>query len=121
MGLMPDSLADGNSLRSWVLYQVSKLNGDLTGATLTISGTNDALSFSVPKILPSLAGLIIAWFLASCIWYRYASPISDIPGPFLASFSRLWLIQMLRRGKGARELADLHAKYGELLAALREP
>ncbi|KAH8764225.1 cytochrome P450 [Diaporthe sp. PMI_573] len=65
----------------------------------------------VSRILSSLAGLIFAWFLASCIWYRYASPISDIPGPFLASFSRLWLIQALRRGSAPRELADLHEKY----------
>lgn len=113
MGLLPDSLTHGDSLQSWVLYQVSKLNGNITGATLATSGSSEVLSFSLSKILSSLAGLIFAWFLASCIWYRYASPISDVPGPFLASFSRLWLIQTLRRGKGARELADLHAKYGE--------
>jgi hypothetical protein len=113
MGLLPDFITHRDNLPGWIQYQVSKLNGNLTGATLATSGSSEALSFSVSRILSSLAGLIFAWFLASCIWYRYASPISDIPGPFLASFSRLWLIQALRRGRAPRELADLHEKYGE--------
>lgn len=65
------------------------------------------------QIVPTIAFLVFSWYLGSCIWYRYLSPISDIPGPFVATFSRLWLIQMLRGGRGARELAELHQKYGQ--------
>lgn len=112
MGLS-DALNHGDSLQGWILYQVSKLNGNLTVTTLTNAGRSEALSLSFPRILSSFASLFFAWFLGSCIWYRYMSPISNIPGPFLASFSRLWLIQTLRRGKAANELTDLHEKHGE--------
>lgn len=107
MGLFPDGL------HGCILYQVYKLNGNLTDKYLSNAGSCGALSLSDPRILSSFVGLIFAWVLGSCLWYRYMSPISDIPGPFLASFSRLWLIQLLRRGEGARELADLHEKHGE--------
>ncbi|KAI3390560.1 hypothetical protein diail_9200, partial [Diaporthe ilicicola] len=95
-----DFLHYGNSFQGWILYQASKLNGRITGMTLATVGSSGAIF------------VVFAWFLGSCIWYRYFSPISDIPGPILASFSRLWLIRTLRRGKGAIELADLHEKYG---------
>lgn len=113
MGLFPDSSGHGDNLQRWILYQVSKLNGNLTGTTLATADSSGAVSVSFSKILSSFVGLICAWFLGSCLWYRYISPISDVPGPFLASLSRLWLIQLLRRGRGARELAELHEKYGE--------
>lgn len=113
MGLSPDALNHGDSLQGWILYQVSKLNGNLTGMTLTNAGNSEALLFPFSRVLYSFAGLVFAWYFGSCIWYRYMSPISNIPGPFLASFSRLWLIQTLRRGKAASELADLHEKHGK--------
>lgn len=113
MGLFPDSVGHGDNLHQWVLYQVSKLNGNLTGTIFATADSSGAVSVSISSILASFVGLILAWFLGSCIWYRYMSPISDIPGPFLASFSRVWLIQLLRRGRGARELAELHEKHGE--------
>lgn len=113
MGLFPDSLGHGDNLQRWILYQVSKLNGNLNGTTFSTANSSGVVSVSCSRILSSFVGLILAWFLGSCIWYRYMSPISDVPGPFLASFSRVWLIQLLRRGRGARELAELHEKYGK--------
>lgn len=112
MGLFPDSSGHGESLQRWILYHVSKMNGNLTGTNST-ADSSGAVSVSFSRILSSFVGLILAWFLGSCIWYRYMSPISEVPGPFFASFSRIWLIKLLRRGKGARELADLHEKHGE--------
>lgn len=86
----------GDKLQDWVRDQVLRLDGNFT------------------RVVPaSIVGLLLAWFLGSCIWYRYLSPISDIPGPFLASFSRLWLIQSLLRGRSAIELSELHERYGE--------
>lgn len=117
MGLFPDYLGHGDNLQRWILYWVSKLNGNLTSTTLATADSSVVVSISFSRILSSFVGLILAWFLGSCIWYRYMSPISDIPGPFLASFSRLWLIQLLRRGRGARGLVEMHEKYGEQLSA----
>lgn len=113
MGLFSNSFdGHGDSLQDWLRYQVSKLNGNLNN-TIPSSAIRAELSVSMSTILSSVVGLFFAWFLGSCIWYRYLSPISDIPGPFLASFSRLWLIKVLIRGRGAIELADLHETHGE--------
>lgn len=112
MGFLPDVVDQNTSFQGWILQHMSKLNGKLTGTSLFPDGSKNALSFSTPDILSSLAGLVFAWYLGSCIWYHYMSPISDIPGPFWASFSRIWLIRTLRKGRGASELVDLHEKYG---------
>lgn len=90
----------GDHKDSWL----TQLNGNII---------NSIPARDIPTIMSSVASLFIVWFLGSCIWYRYLSPISDIPGPFLASFSRLWLIQSLLRGKSATELSELHEKHGK--------
>lgn len=43
---------------------------------------------------------------------RYFSPLSHIPGPFLASFSRLWHVRYIIRGDQQVVLAKAHEKYG---------
>jgi hypothetical protein len=44
------------------------------------------------------------------LYNRYGRGISDIPGPFLASVSGLWLFVHYLRRKGLEE-RDLHRKY----------
>ncbi|PGG99925.1 hypothetical protein AJ79_08362 [Helicocarpus griseus UAMH5409] len=66
--------------------------------------------------LASLSGLQIAGLLAVavltlCIWRRYLSPISDIPSPFTASFTRLWHIGRILKGDQNLELIRLHEKH----------
>lgn len=116
MGLLPNFVDQITSLQDWILQHYLNLNEDFTSTNLATDISRNILSFSVYEFLCSLAGLVFAWYAGSCLWYRYMSPISDVPGPFLASFSRLWLIQTLRRGRGARELAELHEKYGRYLS-----
>ncbi len=43
---------------------------------------------------------------------RYFSPLRDIPGPFLASFSRLWHVVTISRGKQSIKMLELHRKHG---------
>lgn len=43
---------------------------------------------------------------------RYFSPLSHIPGPFLASFSRLWHMRYIIRGDQQIVLARAHERYG---------
>lgn len=59
-----------------------------------------------------MAVLFVTIYITSCVKYRYFSPISDIPGPFLASFSQLWRIMAMLRGDEIEEFYDLHQKYG---------
>lgn len=61
---------------------------------------------------PQLAGLFAVAVLTLCIWRRYLSPISDIPGPFAASFTRLWHIHRILKGDQNLELIRLHNQHG---------
>lgn len=56
--------------------------------------------------------LLTALFLLS-IKRRYFSPISHIPGPALASFSRLWHLRQVFSGKQNLRLMEQHEKHGK--------
>jgi len=56
--------------------------------------------------------------LYQCGWIIYAKtlhPLSNIPGPFLASVSRLWYVLQLRHGGMDVTQRKLHQKYGPLI------
>lgn len=55
-----------------------------------------------------LVGLVVV----RAIVRRYWTPIRDIPGPFLASFSKLWQVYQLWKGHIEEELIYLHKKHG---------
>ncbi|KAL4898698.1 cytochrome P450 [Aspergillus ambiguus] len=46
---------------------------------------------------------------------RYLSSISDVPGPFLASFSSFWKIQQIINGHIEEEMLALHRKHGDFV------
>lgn len=50
--------------------------------------------------------------LTLCIRRRYFSPLGDIPGPFIASFTRLWHIKAILAGDQNLELIRRHDKHG---------
>ena len=52
--------------------------------------------------------------LCYLIYVRYATPLRSVPGPFLASFTRLWKLQKTLRGDFERTNIELHKKYGEM-------
>lgn len=56
----------------------------------------------------ALAVLIITLL----IYRRYFSPLSGIPGPFFASFSRLWHLHVTYLGNQNEKLAEAHKHYG---------
>lgn len=60
----------------------------------------------------SLIGLAIISLLTVLIKRRYFSPLSDIPGPFFASITRLWQISTLVQGDSINVFYDLHQRYG---------
>lgn len=49
---------------------------------------------------------------AIAIQRRYLSSISDIPGPFLGSFSLLWQLQKIFTKHTERATIDAHKKWG---------
>lgn len=72
---------------------------------------------SVPVVtalleLHSLWALVLVGLVVRAIVRRYWTPIRDIPGPFLASFSKLWQVYQLWKGHIEEELICLHKKHG---------
>ncbi|KAH8892297.1 cytochrome P450 [Thozetella sp. PMI_491] len=63
--------------------------------------------------LPILVGLV----LLRLAYNRYRNGLADIPGPFLASLSDLWLLIHYYRRKGIEEY-DMHRKYNSALLRL---
>ncbi|KAF2443446.1 cytochrome P450 [Karstenula rhodostoma CBS 690.94] len=63
----------------------------------------------------SLTALGVVGLLSLLVWRRYFSAISDIPGPFAASFTRLWHMRRILKGDQNLELIRLHAKHGHFV------
>ncbi|RPA95918.1 cytochrome P450 [Choiromyces venosus 120613-1] len=64
------------------------------------------------QILP----LALLAIVASCVYSRYASPLKKVPGPVLASFSRIWLnVGLVARGDLHGGILDAHRKYGPVV------
>jgi cytochrome P450 len=62
-------------------------------------------------LLPSIVALS-----AAIIGYALLlDPLRSIPGPFLARFSRLWMVYHARRGDMHTTMIALHKKYGKLV------
>lgn len=64
--------------------------------------------FSWPTILLQI--VIVVFSL--CVWSRYFSPLADIPGPFAASFTRLWHLRRIWIGDQNLQVVSLHEKHG---------
>jgi benzoate 4-monooxygenase len=48
-------------------------------------------------------------------YFTSNSSIRDIPGPFAAKFSSLWLLLQARRGRRYLSVEHAHQKYGKLV------
>lgn len=68
-----------------------------------------------------LANLLSPWLLLVLPVLYYLLPylrnwtIRDIPGPFIAKFSNLWLLWQCRHGRRYVAVNDAHQKYGKLV------
>lgn len=70
---------------------------------------------ALPHELPSWSAVgisLLVGIVGGAIWAKYMSPISDIPGPFLASCTRLWHIIRIAAGDQNLRLTELHDKLG---------
>ena len=62
--------------------------------------------------------ILIQVFIAAfsiAVWRRYLSPLADIPGPFVASFTRWWHIRRIYIGDQNLQLVAMHEKYGHFV------
>jgi hypothetical protein len=56
--------------------------------------------------------LIIALYFVKEAFDLMRDPLRDIPGPFLARFTRLWLLRQYVKGKFQKTNLQLHEQYG---------
>ena len=65
--------------------------------------------------LPLLSILGLAYWLLWIIYARWFHPLRNVPGPWLASVSRLWILYVTWRGDMDHVQRELHQKYGSLI------
>jgi len=70
--------------------------------------------FSVSALLWSPAILVTYW-VCWIVYARQFHPLRRIPGPWLASVSRLWYMQQIARGDMEYTQRRLHQQYGPLI------
>lgn len=58
---------------------------------------------------------LVSAIVIRATYKRYASPLRRYPGPFLASFSRLWKFKSTWGGQTHLEHIELHRKYGPVV------
>jgi hypothetical protein len=75
---------------------------------IQINSVNSEVLVSWPGFITELA----LFFFAIAVHRRYFSNLSDIPGPFWASGTRLWHVWIILEGKQNVRLKALHRKHG---------
>lgn len=65
----------------------------------------------------SVVQVVVLLFLVSLVValvrQRFFSPVSDIPGPFFASFGTCWQLWHVFKGRVEEATYDLHLQYGK--------
>lgn len=64
-------------------------------------------------LMPTAIVTIVLYFLGWIVYCRYFHPLQSIPGPFLASISRVWVVYKTWSGNMEHTQRALHNKYGE--------
>lgn len=73
---------------------------------------NTLFSTSLFVLVPSL---FLVYYILWIVYARTFHPLASIPGPFLASISRLWIVQRVLQGDMEHTQRALHARYGPLI------
>ncbi|KAI8623937.1 cytochrome P450 [Xylariaceae sp. FL1651] len=81
----------------------------------TISPVRAFLSFALVFISRYWAILLPIFIIARMGYRRYATPLRSIPGPFLASCTRLWKVRSTISENTHWEHVELHRKYGPVV------
>jgi hypothetical protein len=75
----------------------------------------DAIKTILGRFSPTALLLIVAVLaLGQVLSARYLNPLRKIPGPWLASVTKLWKVHKTLQERMERENIRLHQKYGRL-------
>ena len=70
---------------------------------------------SMLSITPLSLSVFIAYVGYITIYRIFFHPLRSVPGPFLARFSKLWLVWHVRKGKSHIQFPELHAQFGPIV------
>lgn len=70
------------------------------------------------QVLITLPAVFVVYIVLWTIYTRFFHPYARIPGPFLASLSRLWLVRCVLGGKAQEVTRRLHKDHGGWLPCL---
>ena len=62
--------------------------------------------------------IVAVLFVLRLAYKRYGTSLRSVPGPFMASFTRLWKLRQMYRGDMHLTDIALHRKYGTLAVPL---
>ncbi|KAK8003529.1 hypothetical protein PG990_001279 [Apiospora arundinis] len=74
----------------------------------------EAISPTALIEIQSLLAFVVPAFLVVLVLQRYWA-LSDVPGPFLAAFTRLWHARTIKNGTHARDISALHRRLGHFV------
>ena len=63
----------------------------------------------------ALSYVVALGILAVAAYIQFFDPLRRVPGPFLAKWSRLWMVHHARKGDMHQKMIELHGKYGKLV------
>ncbi|KAI1300897.1 cytochrome P450 oxidoreductase [Xylaria venustula] len=63
----------------------------------------------------SVAVIFVTYWVGWIIYARNFHPLSKVPGPWLASVSRVWYMMQIATGQTEKTLRRLHEQYGPVL------
>lgn len=82
----------------------------ITNNRMSLYGDASTILLALITRLVVLGSMIS--ILAYISYYGFLSPLSGIPGPFIARFTRLWLAYHGWKGDFHVVLTEIHEKYG---------
>ncbi|KIX00635.1 uncharacterized protein Z518_09700 [Rhinocladiella mackenziei CBS 650.93] len=80
-----------------------------------VMGLGDAIAFEKKITGGPLYVLVTLYLLGRLLSVRYLTPLRRVPGPWLASITRLWKVQKAFAGDMQWVNIDLHKRYGPIV------
>ena len=68
--------------------------------------------------MPTMTHVVVVSIVCLLLFVQYrtrSDPLRSIPGPFIARFSRLWMVWHSWNGTMHRTMIECHARYGKLV------
>ncbi|KAK8064605.1 cytochrome P450 [Apiospora phragmitis] len=77
--------------------------------------------FTLAVVWYSVAALLLAYWIITCIYNLYFHPLAKYPGPRFAAVSQLWYASVYTGGNWPFIIEQAHRKYGRLSPIPRVP